>query len=139
LRGPVSVGSFGPVSESRGTEVLMEPQPHGGALLRSAGPGRPRSQAGIAIQESRYELMRSLKRLVAIRDQGMCEKCGRGSSSAEEIVKACLGILRFSGIEREKPRSNKRSTFSVVSASLAEQAAKVRDATTPTTAKPESG
>ena len=29
---------------------------------------------------------------------------GRGGSSADEVVKAALGILKLSGIEREKPR-----------------------------------
>lgn len=106
-------------------EPILEPQAHGGALLRSAGPGRPKSQANIAIREARYELKASLEALVAIRDGGKCKHCGRGVSSADEITKAALGIMKLSGIEKQKPRPKVRSTFSVVTATPAEQAAKL--------------
>jgi hypothetical protein len=105
-------------------EFAMMPGRNGGRL-RVGGPGRPPSQAAIAIREARYELKASLDALIAIRDAGKCKHCGRGASSADEIVKAAMGILKLSGIEKEKPRRRKRSTFSVVTASAVEQAAKL--------------
>src|SRR5881409_3582548 len=107
-------------------DLVMMPGRNGGRL-RVGGPGRPPSQATIAIREARYQLKPSLDALVAIRDAGKCKHCGRGGSSADEVVKAALGILKLSGIEREKPRPHKQSTFSVVTASAEEQAAKVAE------------
>ncbi len=104
-----------------GKAVVMVEQPHGGSL-RVGGPGRPKSQASIAIREARYSLKASLAALVAIRDGGKCEHCKRGASTADEIVKACLGIMRLSGIEKEKPQDCKRSTFEVVARSAQELA-----------------
>ena len=93
----------------------LVPQLHGGAL-RAGGPGRPKSQASIAIREARYQLKASLDALVAIRDGGKCKHCGRGAASADEIVKASLGIMKLSGIEKEKLRPRKHSTFVVLRA-----------------------
>src|SRR6267378_760699 len=106
-------------------DLAMMPGRNGGRL-RVGGPGRPPSQAAIAIREARHQLKASLDALIAIRDSGKCKHCGRGASSADEIVKAAMGILKLSGIEREKPRPRKRSTFSVVTASPSEQAEKLR-------------
>ena len=108
----------------RSDGVILVPQPHGGAL-RIGGPGRPVSKAGQAIKEARSDLMASLDALRAIRDAGMCKHCGRGTSSADEVVKACLGLIRLSGVDRDRPKPRKRSTFSVVRATPAEQAAKM--------------
>src|SRR2546425_9369685 len=96
---------------------VMMPGRNGG-LLRVGGPGRPASRAAIAMRESRYELDNCLKRLVAIRDDP--------KSSADDIVKACLGILRLSGIEKEKPRPPKRTHFGVLRKSEAEALADIR-------------
>jgi hypothetical protein len=71
----------------------------------------------VAIRESRYELKKCLDRLVEIRDDP--------KSSTDDVVKACLAIVRMSGIDKQKPRPTKRSTFSVVHATPAEQAAKL--------------
>ena len=80
------------------------------------GPGRPPSRVAVAIRESRYQLKKCLDRLVEIRDNP--------KSSTDDVIKACLAIARMSGIDKEKPRQRKRSTFSVVTASEEEQAAK---------------
>ena len=96
-------------------ELVMMPGRNGGSL-RVGGPGRPKSQASIAIREARYQLKASLDALVAIRDAGKCEHCGRGASSADEITRAALGIMKLSGIEKEKPRPRKAAHFGVVRA-----------------------
>ena|SRR5438128_1485555 len=100
-------------------DLVMMPGRNGGSL-RVGGPGRPKSQASIAIREARYQLKASLDALVAIRDGGKCKHCGRAAASADEIVKASLGIMKLSGIEREKPRPRKHSTFVVLRASADE-------------------
>jgi hypothetical protein len=110
----------------------LVPQPHGGAL-RAGGPGRPKSQASIAIREARYQLKASLDALVKIRDGGKCKHCGRGASTPDEITRAAIGIMRLSGIDKEKPAKRKRTTFSVVARSAAELAQ-----TTTTPIEPES-
>ena len=118
--------------------VVLEVQPHGGALLRSGGPGRPKSQAAEAINKSRRELQKCLDALIAIRDAGACKHCGRGASDADEIVKATMGIMRLAGIDKVKPRPSKRSTFSVVTATPAEQAEKMQElAAEPELAEPD--
>src|SRR5438105_4392714 len=99
---------------------VMMPGRNGGRL-RVGGPGRPPSQVAVAIRESRYELKKCLDRLVEIRDDP--------KSSTDDVVKACLAILRMSGIDKEKPRPRSRSTFSVVTATPAEQAEKLARAT----------
>jgi len=99
-------------------DLVMMPGRNGGRL-RVGGPGRPPSQVAVATRESRYELKKCLDRLVKIRDDP--------KSSTDDVVKACLAILRMSGIDKEKPRPRKRSTFSVVRASAEEQAAKVAE------------
>ena len=88
-----------------------------GGKLRVGGPGRPPSQVAVAIRESRYELKKCLDRLVEIRDDP--------KSSTDDVVKACLAIVRMSGIDKEKPRPRKRSTFSVVHATAEEQASEI--------------
>src|SRR5437870_8452713 len=102
-------------------DVVMMPGKNGGRL-RVGGPGRPPSQAAIAIREARYQLKPSLDALVAIRDGGKCQHCGRGAASADEIVKASLGIMKLSRIDKEKPPPRKRATFGVVRASPSEMA-----------------
>lgn len=66
------------------------------------------------MRESRYELYNCLKRLVEIRDDP--------KSSTDDVVKACLGIVRLSGIEKERPRPHKRTHFGVLRMSEAEAA-----------------
>jgi hypothetical protein len=97
-------------------DLVMMPGRNGGSL-RVGGPGRPPSQVVVAIRESRYQLKKCLDRLVEIRDDP--------KSSTDDVIKACLAIARMSGIDKEKPRPRRRSTFSVVTATPAEQAAKV--------------
>ena len=108
-------------------ELVMMPGRNGGRL-RVGGPGRPPSQAAIAVREARYQLKKSLDALVAIRDGGKCKHCGRGASSADEIVKAAMGILKLSGIEKEKPRPRKAAQFGVVRAPAEELARAVEPA-----------
>src|SRR6266496_1747467 len=120
-------------------DLVMMPGRNGGSL-RVGGPGRPKSQASIAIREARYQLKASLDALVAIRDGGTCKHCGRGTSSADEIVKASLGIMKLSGIEKEKPRPRKAASFGVVRASADELARMVApDANTHTPRQKKSG
>lgn len=71
------------------------------------------------MRAARLENWDSLKELVRIRDS---------DPDPEVRIKACLAIVSISGITREKPRSTKRATISVVRASPAEQVAKVHDA-----------
>jgi hypothetical protein len=94
-------------------ERVMMPGRNGGSL-RVGGPGRPASRAAIAMREARYELDKCLKRLVEIRDDP--------KSSTDDVVKACLGIMRLSGIDKEKPRPYRRTHFGVLRASEAEAA-----------------
>src|SRR2546423_11920645 len=108
-------------------DLVMMPGRNGGRL-RVGGRGRPPSQASIAIREARYQLKASLDALVAIRDGGKCKHCGRGAASADEVVKASLGIMRLSGIDKEKPRQRKPATFGVVRAPADELARSVAPA-----------
>lgn len=112
---------------------VLIPQPHGGALL-AGGPGRPPSRAVQAIREARSDLMQSLDALRAIRDAGKCDKCGRGASTPDEIIKAAVGLIRLSMIDKARPRKRKRSTFNVRTTGA--QAAQLPDDATNASAEP---
>lgn len=89
---------------------MLVPQEHGGSLRRG-GPGRPPSKVNEAIRESRNDLWACRVKLKAIIED---EK-----SSVDDIVKATIGLLRISGIEREKPKPRKRATFHVTTGGTA--------------------
>ncbi len=66
---------------------------------------------------SRYQLKKCLDRLVEIRDNP--------KSSTDDVIKACLAILRMSGVEKESLGIVSARRSGVVTASAAEQAAKL--------------
>lgn len=110
-----------------GTEIEVLTLPSGdlaqpgrnGGLLRLGG-GSPPNEIRNVLREARRENFASLRTLVAIRDDTELD--------AEKRIKAAVAIMQLSGVTREKPRSTKRATISVVRASPAEQVAKVHDA-----------
>ena len=127
MRAPISPGRFWAVEPG----VVLVPQEHGGSLRRG-GPGRPPSKVNEAIRESRNDLWACRQRLRAIIDDP--------KTSADDLVKATVGLLRISGIEREKPRARKRATFHVTTGEPRAPGEATAEIEPPNpTAEPESG
>lgn len=127
-------GVIGQVCGRMGTDIEVsetperwEPGPHGGMLNRSGR--RPSASSRRAIRAARRDLFVCLKRMQEIRDDP--------HSKADEVIKACLGILRLSGADRDKPRATRRLNLSVTRATPAEQAAKLSASTTPALPAPQ--
>lgn len=100
------------------------PQPHGGALMPGGGfrlgAGRPKSRVKLALKRAKGDPLRQLEIARQCRDNE--------SLPFSERLHAIYAILKLARLDRQRPRSSKRSTFSVVTASADEQIAKVRDA-----------
>lgn len=96
-----------------GTEIVLVPQVHGGAIRRG-GPGRKPSRVELARREAGKDLLGFVRKLREIRDAE--------DASADDVCKAAVACLRISGAEREKPPAAHRSTFSVVARSAQELA-----------------
>jgi hypothetical protein len=90
-----------------------------GGTLRRGGPGRMRKSLRRLQVEAQHDLARALKLARQMMENEALKPQDR--LDAMEFIRRC------SGIDKQKPKLTKRSTFSVVSASPAEMAAKLAE------------